>query len=400
MKVLRFDSVGGASGDMILASLIGLGIDTRELHSQLRSLAIHDFEIATTPASQHGLDGIQASVNFPEQPKTTHRNLNDILEMINKSALPDRAKTLSIKVFERLAEAEAKIHATTPDKVHFHEVGAMDSIIDIVGSCAGLTMLGINAVTCGPIPLGSGTTESAHGVIPVPAPATLELLKGYPVIQTDEPHELVTPTGAALLTTWMQTIKTHDAETPPEEQNAVVIQSVSHAFGHRRLNNRPNLLRATILDSADTSVQAGAETEQCIVVECNIDDTVPELLGSLAQKLMENNALDVFTTAVQMKKQRPGTLFTLLCRPTEKKQLLDIIFEESTTFGVREYAVKRTLLQRRQSEIQTPYGKIRVKIGSWKGRDITRAPEHRDCLKCAYEHGVAVRTVYEAALKA
>jgi uncharacterized protein (TIGR00299 family) protein len=397
MKVLRFDSVGGASGDMILAALVGLGIDTKELHDQLESLGISDFEIVTNPVSQQGLNGMQASVKIPTDP--THRNLVDILKMINGSSLPDGARLLSTKVFQRLAEAEAKVHATTPDKVHFHEVGAMDSIIDIVGSCTALAMLDVDIVTCGPLPLGSGTTQSAHGVIPVPAPATLELLKGHPVTQTDEPHELVTPTGAALLTTWMQAVKTNDGKKTPE-RNALTIQSISHAFGHRKLNNRPNLLRATILESARISVQPDADNGQCIVVECNIDDTIPELLGSLAQKLMESNALDVFTTPVQMKKQRPGTLLTVLCRPTEKEQLTDIIFEESTTFGVREYSVKRTLLQRRQTQIETPYGKVRVKIGSWKGKDITRAPEHRDCLKCAYEHGVAVRTVYEAALKA
>ncbi|OQW96968.1 MAG: TIGR00299 family protein [Verrucomicrobia bacterium A1] len=389
MKILHFECVGGASGDMILGALIELGVDPSALQRGLARLPIEPFEIEARPFRDHHLAGTQVTVRIPEH-RHEHghgRGLKEITGLIQASDLPPRAKELSLKVFGRIADAEAKVHGTTREEVHFHEVGALDSIIDIVGGCLGLERLGVEAVAVGPFPAGRGIIECAHGVFPNPAPATVELLKGFPVVQTEEPHELVTPTGAALLTTW----KTLDA--PPDGARPI---RIGYSFGHRKLERRPNLLRATLLESEP----AAADSDSCVVLECNLDDTTPELLGSLTQRLLEAGAMDAFTTAVQMKKQRPGTLLTVLCAPGKKDALLDLIFRESTTFGVREYTARRTILERRIVEVQTPHGPVHIKIGRWKDADVTRSPEMDDCIRLARERGVPVRTVYETALQA
>lgn len=384
MKLIHFEAVGGASGDMILGALFELGVDPAEIRAALAALPIERVEIAADQVNEGGLRGTRVTVRVPDHHEHHHgRSLEDIRRMISAAALPDAAKELSTRVFTRIADAEAHVHGTTPDKIHFHEVGALDSIVDIVGGCLGLVRLGVDAVAVGPLPAGRGVIQCAHGTFPNPAPATVELLKGLAVVQTEETKELVTPTGAALLSTW----RTLDA--PPAGSR---ITRAAYSFGHYRLENRPNLLRATLLETAG---EAGSDTVE--VLECNLDDTTPELLGSLTQRLMEAGALDAFTTAVQMKKQRPGTLLTILCRPEDKPQLLDLVFRESTTFGVREHTVRRTVLERRFETADTPYGAIRIKIGRWKGEDVTRAPEMEDCIARAKEHGVAVRTVYEAA---
>ena len=402
MKTLRLDSVGGASGDMVLAALVDAGADAAAIKSRLASLGIGEFELVAEPAEDHHFRGTRVTVSYPHHDHHPHRRLADIEKAINGSALPDDVKLTAARVFRRLAEAEALVHGTTPTEVTFHEVGAVDSIVDVVGSCLALHMLEAGCVTVSPLPVGSGTTEGAHGTMPLPVPATAELLKDHAVTPTDEPSELVTPTGAALLMEWK-------AEPTTAEGT---IHAVGYGIGHRELRSRPNLLRATILEPApsvagfpsDSSAVARREKEgpqsSVLCLECNLDDTVPELLGSLTQKLLSQGALDVFTTSVQMKKQRPGTLLTVLCDNGTRDLLIDTIFTESTTFGIREYGASRTVLERRHIEVQTPYGAVRVKIGSWKGNDITHAPEHDACVKCAEEHDVPVRSVYEAALRA
>ncbi len=389
MKTLHFEPVGGASGDMILGALIELGVEAQFLHDELARLPIGPFEIRADPAREHKMRGTRVTVSIPKPDRHDHpeRRLSDIRDLISNSPLPAAVKEMSLKVFTRIGEAEAKVHGTPIDQVHFHEVGALDSIIDIVGCCLGLHRIGADAVAVGPLPQGRGVITCAHGTFPNPAPATVELSRGHPIVQTDEPFELVTPTGAALLTTW----KT--AEAPPPGSRAA---RTGYSFGHWKLERRPNLLRATLFDSSDQS----DPSDSCLVLECNIDDTTPELIGSLAQQLMEAGALDAFTTAVQMKKQRPGTLLTVLCKPERKPALLDLIFRESTTFGVREYPVTRTTLERRFEEVGTPYGHVRIKIGRWKGADVTFAPEMEDCMLRAREKSVPVRAVYEAASQA
>lgn len=390
MRHLRFDSVGGASGDMILSALCSLGVPPGELQTCIESLGAEPFEIRAEQANDRGLHGTRVTVHCADGHAHHHRDFKMIRSMIDGSRLPDRVRQLSVAVFQSLAEAEARVHGTTPELVHFHEVGAMDSIVDIVASCAALEWLHVDAVTFGPLPLGCGVVKCAHGVFPVPAPATVELLRGFPVEQSDEPFELVTPTGAALLTTWARCLPGGGLGTPER------IVKVGHGFGQRRLHSRPNLLRASLLE---TAVDA-RDTDECVVLECNLDDLTPQLIGALTQQLMATGALDVFTVAAQMKKQRPGTLLTVLCRPEERDRLVDVLLKESTTFGVRERLTRRIVLERRIEEIQTPYGIIRVKIGTWKGRDITRSPEYEDCASCAARCGVPIREVHETAMAA
>ena len=397
MKILRFDSVGGASGDMILAAMADLGADIALLRSHLASLGAGACKVEVTSVADQGLHGMRVDVQVDAGAPRQHRHLKDILASIKSNSVPEPVKELSASVFTRLAEAEGHVHGIAPEKVHFHEAGAVDSVVDVVGACLFLHSLGIDAVDVGPLPLGAGTVQCEHGILPVPAPATVELLAGHPVIRTTEPVELVTPTGAAILMTW----KEKKPLGPVAETACARIVRAGCGFGHREIPGRPNILRAILLET--TGAVAGASHtagDSCLVLECNLDDTVPELLGSLAQKLMDQGALDAFTTAVQMKKQRPGTLLTVLCRAEDRDRFLDLVFRESTTFGIREYFTSRTVLERRHEQVETAYGAIRIKIGRWKGEDITRAPEYEDCVRCAREHNVSVRVVYEAAMQA
>ena len=389
-RILWFDSVGGASGDMILASLIDLGVAPSELNKALAVLGDFHIEIETHRHSEHGLQGTRLTVHAHEHHEETghhhhHRRLSDIRNLIEPCPLPGAVRRNSLAVFGRLADAEAHVHGTTPEEVHFHEVGALDAIADIVGACHALHLLNVNQVGCSPLPQGHGTIECAHGTFPNPAPGTLELLKGFPVSHANEPFELVTPTGAALLSTW----KT--LETWPD---GWTVKAIGHGFGQRKLNTRPNLLRAILLEAP---THAHADPESCLVLETNIDDTTPELVGALVQKLLAAGAFDAFTTSIQMKKQRPGTLLTVLCAPEIKPVMMDLIFTESTTFGVREHLTRRTMLEREIVEAKTPYGIIRIKLGRWQGKLVTASPEYEDCARAAAEHQVPVRVVYESA---
>ncbi|HNR93387.1 MAG TPA: nickel pincer cofactor biosynthesis protein LarC [Kiritimatiellia bacterium] len=392
MKILRFDSIGGASGDMILGALLGLGVDAAWVEKQLADFLPDPFHIETKPHESCGLNGVQTRVHIGghhahehhrHEHDHEHRSFRVIRDMISNSRLDPKVKELSIRVFQRLAEAEGAVHRKPAEDVHFHEVGATDSIVDIVGSCLACVKLGIDAVSVDRLPLSSGSVTCQHGVYPLPAPATLELLKGFSVEQTEESVEMVTPTGAALLMSWR-------SEQAPARGR--ILQSVN-SFGHHHLHHRPNVLRATMMES-EAPAASGPE---CLVMETNLDDMTPELIGTLMDALLHAGALDVFTTPVQMKKNRPGMLLTVLCEASRADVLKNIIFTESTTFGIRQYAVERTVLARRTVEVETEYGRIRVKIGTWKGSDVTRSPEMDDCAAAARAHNVPVRKVYEAA---
>ncbi len=392
-RVLWFDSVGGASGDMILSALIDLGVRPADLNQSLASLHGFALSVEAHQHSEHGLHGTRVTVHTHEDAHHDHtapghhhhRNLSDISHLIGHSPLPTGVKRQSLAVFERLAEAEARVHGTTPDHVHFHEVGALDAIADIVGACQCLHLLHVDQVGFSPLPQGHGTIQCAHGTFPNPAPGTMELLKGFAVCHVDEPFELVTPTGAALLTTL------NSVATWPD---GWIIKAVGHGFGQRKLNGRPNLLRATLLEAPSAKLE---DPDICMVLETNIDDTTPELVGALVQKLLVAGAYDAFTASIQMKKQRPGTLLTVLCAPDLKAVMLDLIFSESTTFGVREHLTRRTMLEREIIEAETQYGMIRIKIGRWHGTPVTASPEYEDCAKAAATHNVSVRIVYESA---
>ena len=402
MKIVQFQSVGGASGDMLLAALLDLGVEPAWLRRQLATLPLEPFRLVARPFGSHGLHGTQVAVveqgghakaegrrQKAEGARHRHaRSFKDIRRLIERSRLPAAVRAQSVRVFRRLAEVEAGIHQVAVEAVHFHEIGAVDSIVDIVGACLALHRLDVAQVVVDPLPVGSGTVACAHGVYPVPAPATEALLRGFPVLSGDEPYELVTPTGAALLMEW----RTLD-QWPAGSR----LVKAGHGFGPRQLVRRPNLLRAVLLETADAGAAAADEG---LLLECNLDDTTPELIGLLTQRLLAAGALDVWTTAIQMKKQRPGVLLSVLCRGTQRIAMLDLIFRESTTFGVREIAIRRTVLARRLEERATPYGPIRIKVGIWQGAEVTRAPEMDDCAARAAERKVPVRVVYEAACRA
>ena len=395
MRSISFSSTGGASGDMILAALVDLGADPDIIRSHLESLPIEKFNIETCTTVRHGQRGRMLTVHVDDV-EHPHRRLDDIRALIHNSQLDQSVKDLSIEVFQRLAEAEGAVHGKAPEDIHFHEVGAMDSIIDTVGSCLALHLLNVDAVRVGPLPIGSGSLECAHGVMPLPVPATANLLTGHRVTQTGLASELVTPTGAALLMTWQRLL------CPPlDAETAETVMGTGTGFGSRELPDRPNMLRAILTESCPEDICRQPNTPRdCLVLECEIDDTVPELIGSLVEKITCAGSLDVYTTPIQMKKQRPGTLLTVLCRHTDRERFVEMIFRESTTFGIRERTTDRTVLDRRHESAITDYGPVRIKIGSFMGEDITRAPEHADCVLRATEHGVSIRRVYEAALRA
>lgn len=401
MKVIRFDSVGGASGDMILGALIGLGADLNILNRELVSLMPDEkFRITVAPKESHGINGITARVEIDE-PHSHHEHAHrhehggrafaDIRQLIERSGLTDAVKAMSINVFAALAAAEGKIHNMPPDKVHFHEVGAVDSIVDIAGCCLALEMLGAQGISVSPLPSGQGTFKCRHGVYPIPAPATVELMKNLKSVLTDEPYELVTPTGAALLSVWPH------IEVPAGSR----VADAANSFGHRELNSRPNLLRAILYESAESVMpDHNGDTDSVIVLETNIDDCPAEFIGPLFERLLNAGALDVWTTPILMKKQRPGVMLSAICRSDCKQKIYDLIFQETTTFGVREYPASRQCLARRFEQAETPYGKVKIKVGSRNGMDITCSPEIDDCICLSGESGAAVRDVYLSAVKA
>ncbi len=393
--ILWFDSVGGASGDMLLACLMDLGVTPAHLNATFAQLGDFNLSVEAIPHADHGLHGLRAHVHTHEHSghghehhhghHPAHRGLAEITRLIEHSTLAAPVKRQSEAVFRRLAEAEARVHAKTPEEIHFHEVGALDAIADIIGACEALASLKVDGVGFSPLPAGHGTILCAHGVIPNPPPGTVELLKGLPILFVDEPFELVTPTGAALLSTW------RTLETPPA---GWTVSRVGHGFGQRQLNGRPNLLRGMMLTPC---AGTGQETDPCLVLETNIDDTSPELVGALVNKLLAAGAYDAFSTAIQMKKQRPGILLTTLCAPEKKAVMIDLIFSETTTFGIREYLTHRTMLARETAVVSTPYGDVRVKVGTWKGKAVTASPEYEDCVARAATASAPVRAVYEAA---
>jgi uncharacterized protein (TIGR00299 family) protein len=392
-QTLHFESIGGASGDMILGALIGLGVSSDELNEELRSLNIDPFEILADDVVEQGMSGVRAKVKLhenhhlhdPHHDPHHGRHLSAILKLIDESELPASVKTNAAKVFQRIGEAEAAIHGVDIEKIHFHEVGAMDSIVDIVGCCLALSKLGVDGVSVRSLPQGHGTIQCAHGTYPNPAPATLRLLEGFPVQDVDEPFELVTPTGAALISTW------RTSDTPAAGSKAV---KSAYSFGQRKLKARPNLLRATLYERTDDTT-----ADECLVLECNLDDTTPELVGCLFDQLLEAGALDVFTTPAFMKKQRQGILLTVLCLPVDREKMLDLIFRESTTFGIREQRSKRTVLERSFKTVETPFGEVRIKIGKRNGVVVTASPEIEDCRTLAKKYEIAVNDIYEAAKK-
>jgi len=370
---------------MLLGALVDAGLPEADLRACLARLPVTGCAIDLRREKRLGLDVARAEVRATRH-EHHHRHLADIEGLIDGAGLPGRAAEWATAVFRRLAEAEAKVHGSTPEEVHFHEVGAVDSIVDIVGVCAGLALVGVERIVASPLPLGSGFVEMAHGRLPVPAPAVVELMRGVPTAECDEPGELTTPTGAAILVTLAERFGT----MPP-----MVIEAVGYGAGARQGPRTPNVVRVILGRAAEEG--GDVEADAAWLLEANIDDATGETLGAATQALLEAGALDVWLTPATMKKGRPGVVLACLAADGALEAVEAAVFRETTTFGVRRTRVQRTKLAREHVAVATPLGAVRVKVGRRAGAVVTASPEYEDCLRLAREHGIPFRQVYEAA---
>jgi uncharacterized protein (TIGR00299 family) protein len=385
MRTLYFDCFAGVSGNMILGGLGALGINRDELMNQLRTVAPVDFGIEFTEVRRSGISSLHADVRVPDE--TDHRHLRDIERIIDSSAVSESVKLRSKTVFRRLAEAEGKVHGVASEKVHFHEVGAMDAIIDIVGSCIGFEMLGIERFICSKIHVGSGFVDIAHGKFPVPPPAVTELLKGVPFYSTEIRGELATPTGVAIVTTVCEEFGNGSEMT---------VDQIGYGAGTREYDKFPNVLRMIV----GKTERVEKSTDELVLLETNIDDLSPQVLGFVMERAFEIGALDCWFTPIQMKKNRPAVMLSVLCESEKRAELTDLIYQETTTLGIRVRAVERECLEREFIKVETEYGLIDVKIGKLDGRVVNAMPEYEQVRRIALEKGIAFRTVRDAALSA
>jgi uncharacterized protein (TIGR00299 family) protein len=395
--MLYLDCFSGASGDMILGALLDLGLPLDALKSALGSLALEFGDVGAERVLRAGVTSTKfvLSDTRPPAPAPSHRHyhLKGIVNAIKRSSLSPAGQDRAVHLFERLAAAEAAIHNTPIEKVHLHEVGALDSIIDIVGAVYGFEWFGIEDIEASPLNVGGGTVRCEHGVFPVPAPATARLLEGVPVYGSGT-SELVTPTGALLVTSYAK------AYGPLP---AMAVNKIGYGAGQRDPKDAPNVLRMLVGDRTPNarSSDVGSRTSDTVVtIECEIDDMNPQLFGPLMDKLLAAGALDVFYTAVQMKKGRPGTLVTVLAKPLSRDGLSDVLFRESTTIGVRYQEMERRCLERTVETVQTQYGPVRFKVASRDGHELNAAPEFDDCELLAAENGVSIKAVQTAAWQA
>jgi uncharacterized protein (TIGR00299 family) protein len=457
MKTLYLDIFSGISGDMFIGAMIDLGLDLRRLELELGKLKLDGYHLHAGRHKKASIEGVKFDVHLAhdhhhadghshdhdhghdhahEEVPTHHshdhdnshghdhghshddhshddhgehdhhhdhdhdesRDFSEIKELIAQSALSDWVKQKAVAVFHRIAAAEGKIHGHPPDQVHFHEVGAIDSIVDIVGACIALELLGRPRVLAAPVVEGTGWVICAHGRFPIPTTATLEILgaRGIPVTQCEEPHELVTPTGAALLAEFVETFGL---------MQGLVATKVGYGLGTRNNKTRPNVLRA-VLGEASVSARANPteqsrsandwETDSVSVLETNLDDCTAEILGHCVEQALAAGALDVFHTPIQMKKNRPGILLTILCSVSDADRLTELLLRETTAFGVRRYIAERRKLRREMSTVKTPYGEVAVKLGILNGQVLHATPEFESCKNVAGAAKVSLKQVYEA----
>jgi len=384
MRIAYFDCFSGASGDMILAACVDAGLDVEQLRQDLAALGLGGYRIEASSVCKQGFAATRFEVHLAPEADRPHRHLKDIREILEAGRLPDRVRRQAEAIFTRLAEAEAKVHGTPVEQIHFHEVGAVDAVVDIVGACLALDRLGIEQVRVSPIPTGGGSVRCEHGSIPVPAPATAELLKGVPLADCDEVGELITPTGAAILTTLA-----HDFGPVP----AMVIRHIGIGAGSREGRARPNLLRLLIGEAVGPA-NAG-EADEILAMEANLDDISGELVGYVIERLFDTGALDVFCAPIYMKKNRPATRITVLAPPALREALEEVLFAETTTFGIRTYPVRRSKLSRTVEKVRTEFGEIRVKVGRRGGSVVRVAPEFEDCREAARRSGRPLIEVME-----
>jgi hypothetical protein len=384
MRTAYFDCSCGASGDLIVGALIDAGADFEAVRGALASLRVGGFTVTAEKVNKHGVAATRFSVQVRHDHPHPHRHLDDILEIIESGDLPVAVKTAAAETFRRIAECEAAIHGAAIDEVHFHEVGAVDSIADIVSAHMALRLLGVERVISSPLNLGSGTVQTAHGVLPVPAPATAALMKGLPCYSNDVAGELVTPTGAALIS------QCASSWGPMPE---IRIETVGYGAGTRDLPDRANVLRVLIGEIP----KALPETESVMVLEANIDDMNPELMPPLVADLIAKGACDAFLTPILGKKGRPAYLVTVLCDEAKARDLVPALFFGSTTLGVRMRPERRVCLKREWRTVRTPWGDVRIKVGYFQDHITCLSPEFEDCRRVAEERGVSVLAVYEVA---
>jgi uncharacterized protein (TIGR00299 family) protein len=422
MKTLYLDIFSGISGDMFIGALIDLGADARRLERELKKLKLGGYHLHVARRQKSGIAGVKFDVHladahehhhehgshhvsrftFHEPHHEENRTFAEIKKLIGCSTLSAWVKKKSVAVFQRIAEAEGKIHGQPPGKVHFHEVGAVDSIVDIVGACIALELLGKPRVLAAPVVEGAGWVDCAHGRFSVPAPATLAILgaHGIGVTQCDEPHELVTPTGAALLAEFVESFG---------PMHGLIAEKIGFGLGTRENKTRPNVLRAVLggeskVHSPKSTVKAAGnrnwETDTIAVLETNLDDVSGEILGHFVEAALAAGALDVFHTPIQMKKNRPGVLLTVLSAETDADRFSEMILRETSAFGVRRTLAERRKLRREFSKVKTPFGEITVKIGRLNGKVVQAAPEFESCKKLAVRAKIPLKRIYEAAVKA
>jgi pyridinium-3,5-bisthiocarboxylic acid mononucleotide nickel chelatase len=403
MRAVYFDCFAGVSGDMIVGALLDLGVDLETLKQQLSSLGLSGYEIGSRRIQRSGIAATKFDVDIDPSAQPA-RTLADISSMIAGSTLSDQSKARAIRVFERLAEAEARVHGTTTDKVHFHEVGAVDSIVDIAGAMIGFELFGIERFFCSALRLGSGLVQTQHGRLPVPAPATAELLRGIQVYAGEIEGEFVTPTGAAIVATLCEDFGT---------MQQLNVTRIGYGAGTRDPKGFPNALRLMMGDmvepkgsvdgmseSAGVGKAASNREETIVVVETNIDDMNPQVYGFVMERAFALGALDVFMTSAQMKKDRPGVLLTVLCKPEKVEAMIEMLLVETTTLGVRYYEAKRRVLERSIEEVETTYGRVRIKVARDGARTLHFQPEYDDCARLAVETNTPLLEVLAAATAA
>jgi len=391
MKIAYFDCFSGISGNMILGALLDAGLEKAQWQAELERLSISGYTVHVQPVTKRGMRGTHVEVEVSE--RGVERHLREIEEIVTASSLPEKVKEQSLAIFRRLAHAEAHVHGIPVEHVHFHEVGAIDAIVDVVGAVIGLWLLDIKQVYASPVHVGRGVVTCAHGVLPVPAPATQELLRGIPIYGRDVDAELVTPTGAAILTTLVETF----GSAPPMR-----VTHIGYGAGTRDLPI-PNLLRVSLGESeveSDRLVNPDYEEDTITVVEANVDDMSPQFYDYVLERLFDAGVVDAFLTPIHMKRNRPAVKLTLLVPAECISAVLDVVFTETTTIGVRSYPVHRWKLPRTLVTVETPYGPVDVKIARRGAAVVNVAPEYRDCRRLAAEHGVPLKAVHQAALEA
>jgi uncharacterized protein (TIGR00299 family) protein len=378
MKVAYFDTIGGIAGDMTLSAFVSAGLPLDELTTELRRLPLQGFELTGAHVKRNGIDAVHIDVVVTEQ-QHPHRHLRDILALLEKSTLSPATKERAESIFTVLAQAEAAVHHTTPDKVHFHEVGGVDSIIDIVGTAVCLERFDIQRVYTSPVRLGQGgLVMTEHGKLPTPTPATLEILRDYPTVLTSIPHELTTPTGAAI-------VKALSSGVLDEE--VLVVQAIGYGAGTREIAELPNLLRLVVAE-----VEADQEQDQAVLIETNIDDMNPQVYPYIIEKVLASGAHDAYLIPVIMKKGRPGMLLSVLADRPRLNTLVDLIYDQTSTIGLRVQYIGRQKLPRRHVEIDTSFGKVKAKVALRNGRE-TISPEFEECKRIAEEKGLPLLDV-------